>query len=155
MGNIKFIIEPAEDGMQRKQRAMFENAEHLLAQCILGHTVMMVQTGLRGPAYIERRGDMGTCPVKYLRYFVPIIHLLEIHLLYRRTGNDHTVVLIVPHLVEVGIKCLHVFYRRVLRSVALYLHKRYLHLKRSVREQTHQVCFCRNLQRHQVEDDNA
>ena len=57
-GAHRFIIEATEDGMQRKQRAMLENAEHFLIQSILGDTVMMIQSRLCCPTNIECGGDM-------------------------------------------------------------------------------------------------
>ena len=97
---------------------------------------------------------MRTCPIKDFGNLIPISHLLEIHLFHRSTGNNHTIVLLVTHLVEIGIERFHVLYRRILGGMALDLHKGDLYLKRCIRKQPHQVCFCRNLQRHQVQNYN-
>ena len=44
---------------------------------------------------------------------------------------------------------------RILRSVALQLHKADVELQRRVGKQTDKIGFRRYLQRHEVEDDNA
>ena len=54
---------------------------------------------------------MRTCPIKYFGNFLPISHLLEVHLFHRSTGDDHAVVFLVTHLLEVGIERLHSIFR--------------------------------------------
>mgnify|MGYP003052182439 CR=1 FL=1 len=68
--------------MQRLQGTMFKDTEHLLIQCILRHSIMMIEPCLRRPADVERRGDMRTRPVEDFSNLIPISHLLKIHLLY-------------------------------------------------------------------------
>ena len=131
--------------MQRLQGTMFKDTEHLLIQCILRHSIMMIEPCLRRPADVERRGDMRTRPVEDFSNLIPISHLLKIHLLYRSTGDNHAIVLFTAHLVEIRIECFHVFYRSVLGSMAFYLHERDFHLKRSIGKQTHQIRFRCNL----------
>ena len=145
MRHIEHIIKSTENGMQRLQGTMFKDTEHLLIQCILRHSIMMIEPCLRRPADVERRGDMRTRPVEDFSNLIPISHLLKIHLLYRSTGDNHAIVLFTAHLVEIRIKCFHVFYRSVLGSMAFYLHERDFHLKRSIGKQTHQVRFRCNL----------
>ena len=114
VGNIKHIVKPTENGIQRLQGAMFEYAEHFRVQRILGHTVMVVESGLRRPADIKRGRNVRTRPIEYFGYLVPVGHFLKVHLLHRGSGNNHTVVLLVTHLVEIRIESFHMFYRSIL-----------------------------------------
>ncbi len=72
---------------------------------------------------------MRTRPIEYLGHFLPIVHFLERHLLYRSTCDNHAVVKIILHLVKVFIEFLHMLDRRVLGRMAFYLHKVELHLQ--------------------------
>ena len=134
---------------------MFEDAEHLLLQRVLGNAVMMIESRLSRPTYIKGGSDVSACPVEYLHDLVPVCHLLEVHLLHWRAGDNHSVVLFAAHLLEVRVERPHVFDGRILRSVALYLHERDFHLERGVGEQAHEVCLGSNLQRHQVQNDDT
>ena len=98
---------------------------------------------------------MRTCPIEYLGHFLPIVHFLERHLLYRGTCDNHAVVEIILHLVEVFIKLLHMLDRRVLGSMAFYLHKVKLHLQGCITQETNKVCLRRDLQRHQVQHNHT
>ena len=77
---------------------------------------------------------MRTCPIKDFRNLIPIGHFFEVHLFYRSSGDNHTIILLMTHLIEIRIERFHVFYRCILRRVALNLHKRNLHLKRCIRK---------------------
>ena len=134
---------------------MLEYAEHFLIQRILGYSVVMIKSGLCSPAYIKGGRDMRTRPIEYFHYFIPIGHFFEIQLFYRGTGDNHTVVLLTTHFFKVSIECPHVFYRRILRCMTLDFHERDFHLKRCIGEQTHKIRLCGNLQRHQVQDNDA
>ena len=153
MGYIKHIVEAPEDGVQGLQRPMREDAEHLLLQRILGHSIKMVQPCLGRPADIQRGSDMRPCPIENFRNLIPIRHLFEVHLLHRCPGDNHAVILLIAHQLKVGVEGFHVFDGRILRRMALDFHERDFHLKRRIGEQTHQVSLRRNLQRHQVEYD--
>ena len=52
MRHIEAIVKTTEDRMERFQHPMFEDSEHFLVQWILGNSVVMIQSGLRSPAYI-------------------------------------------------------------------------------------------------------
>src|SRR3712207_207280 len=117
------------------------------------HTVEMVQSGLRSPANIERTRDMRTCPVEDCGHFSPIRHVLEWHLLHRGARNYHSVELLLTQFIKVFIKHHHVFYGRILRSVALQLHEIHFHLQGRIRRseehtselQSRQYLVCRLL----------
>lgn len=94
---------------------------------------------------------MRTRPIEYLGHFLPIVHFLERHLLYRGTCDNHAVVKIILHLVKVFIEFLHMLDRRVLGSMAFYLHKVELHLQGGIAQEANKVCLRRDLQWHQVQ----
>ena len=52
MRHIETIIKTTEDGVERFQYPMFKDTEHLLFQRIFRNPIMMIQSGLRSPAYI-------------------------------------------------------------------------------------------------------
>ena len=70
-------------------------------------------------------------------------------------GDDHAVELFASEVVVRAVEHHHVLDGRVLRCVTLQLHKRDVELQRGVRQQAYQVGLRRNLQRHQVQDDDA
>ena len=129
---IKTIIKATKNRMVRFQYPMFEDTEHLLFQRIFRNSIMMIEPGLRRPTYIQSRSHMRTCPIKNFRNLIPISHFLEIHLFHRCSRNNHTIILLMTHLVEIRIERLHVFYRCILGGMTFDLHKRDLHLKRSI-----------------------
>ena len=84
----------------------------------------------------------------------PVADLLVLQLLDRSTRNNHAVVLLIAHLLEVTIEHHHVLDGRILGRMTLQLHEAHLQLQRGVRQETDKVCLCRYLQRHEVENDN-
>ena len=109
---------------------MLEDTEHLLVERIFGNPVVMIQSRLCRPADIERRSDVRPRPVEYLLNLAPIVHLLEIEVFHRRTGNDHSIKFLISHQFEIAVKRLHVFDGRILRSMAFQLHETDLNLQR-------------------------
>ena len=154
MRHEELIVEATENRQSLHLDFVAEHTEHLLIERILRHTIEMIQTSLRRPTDIQSRSNMGMCPVEHFRDFFPIVHVLIRHLLYRSTCNNHTIELLFFQNIEVVIERLHVFYRCILRSMALELHEGNFQLKRRIREQTNKVGLGRNLNRHQIEDDN-
>ena len=98
---------------------------------------------------------MSACPVKNLLEFIPVRHLLKLHLLQRSTGHNKSVKLLVSHALKSLIEHLHVLHRGVLGSMAAQLHQLELNLQRRVGEQTYQVRLSSNLDGHQVEHHNS
>ena len=148
----KHVVEATEDGQQGIQRCLWEDAEALLLQRMLGHLIEMVQGSLSGPTDIERGGDMGACPVKDTRDLLPVFHILESHLLDRGTGDDHAVPFLLAEDREVLVEHLHVLDGRVLRCVAAQLHEVDLNLQRRVAQQSDQIGLSSDLQWHEIEN---
>ena len=126
--HVEHVVESSEDRVQRLQRMMFEDAEHLFLERIFRHAIVVVESRLRRPADIERRGHVCACPVEYFRNLIPVAHLFEVHLLHGRPCDNHAVILLVPHEFEVRIESLHVFDGRILGRMTFYLHERDLYL---------------------------
>ncbi len=116
---------------------------------------MVVEACLCRPADVEGGGDVGARPVEYLGDFAPVVDFLEGHLLYGGAGDDHAVVPLVAHLVEVGVEGLHVLDGGVLRGVALDLHEGDFDLQGGVGKKPDEVGLGGDLQGHQVQDDDA
>ena len=152
MRHIKDIVKAPEDGQTGIAGHLGEDTEHLAWQRILGHSIMIIKSGLCRPADIHHTGYMSTRPIEYFRDFLPVVHLGLVKMFHRRAGDYHTVKLLALHFLKVAIESLHVFYGRILAGMRLYLHQVYIQLQRRVGQQTHQVCLGGYLQRHQVKD---
>ena len=98
---------------------------------------------------------MGACPVENLSHLRPVGHILKLQRLDRSTRDNHAVILLALHLLEVAIEHHHVLYRRVLGRMTLQLHEVDFQLQRRIGQQADKVCLRRYLQRHQVEYRNA
>ena len=143
--HIEDVIETSEDRLRRIQWLLREDAEHLLVELILRHPIEVIKSSLRTPADIERRGNVGTCPIEYLGDFVPILHILILHGLNRCPRNNHAIKLLLGKFVEILIEHHHVLNRCILGCMTLELHETHLYLQRGIREQTHQVGLGGNL----------
>lgn len=152
--HIEDIIEATEDRLRWVERLLLEDAKHLLLERILRHTVEMIQSCLRTPTDIERGGDVRASPVEDLHDLRPILHILVLHRLDRSTRHNHAVKLLLGEFGEILVEHHHVLYRRILRGVALQLHKIHLQLQRGIGEKTHQVGLGGYLEGHQVEHDD-
>ena len=97
---------------------------------------------------------MRTRPREDVLHLLPITYIFELQLLNGSASDNHAVILLIPHLLKSTVEHHHVFDGRVLGGVALQFHKTDFELQGSVRQEPYQICFRRNLQRHQVEDDN-
>ena len=151
MRHIEDVIKASEDRLRRIQWFLREDAEHLLVQLILRYSIEVIESRLRTPADIERRGNVGTGPVEYLSDFVPILHILILHCLDRCTCHNHAIKLLLRKFVEILVEHHHVLNRRILGSMTLELHEIHLQLQRGVGEQTHQVGLGGNLKWHEIE----
>ena len=115
MRHGKRIVKATEDRVSLLTHAMLtEDAEHLLRKQVLLYSVVMIQTCLSRPADIHRRCNVRATPVEYLRDLVPVVHLLKLHVLHRRTRDYHTVEFLVLQFVEIAVEHHHVLYRGVL-----------------------------------------
>ena len=153
--HIEHIIESTEDGQRGHERMLWEDTEHLLRQWVFGYPIMIIKSRLGSPANIECAGDMGACPTEDAAYLLPVSDLLIIEMLHRSTRDDHSVELLIGHLLKVPIECPHVLHGGVLAGMSLDLHEVDVQLEWGVGEETDEVCLGGNLQRHQIEYHDA
>ena len=119
----KLVIESTEDRQTFHIGMMLEDTEHLLVERILWNTMEVIKSGLSSPTDIQGRGNMRMRPIEHLRYLFPISYILERHLFYRSTSNNHTIELLFLQHVEVVIECRHVLHRRMLWRMTFQLHE--------------------------------
>ena len=133
---------------------MLEHAEHLFRQQLLVHAVVVVQARLRAPAHMQGGVDIRLAEVHDLAQLRPVIHLLKVHGLHRCAGDDHAVVAVVLHLVEVLIERFEVCCRNVGRRMAGRLQQGHVHLQRGICQQTGDLGLGGDLGGHQVQDQD-
>ena len=151
--HVENVVEPAEYGQQRVERPLAEHAEHLFLERVFRYAVVAVKPGLRSPADVQRRRNVGAGPTQYAAHLVPIGHLFVVVCLHGGSGHYHAVKLLACHILEVAVEHHHVLYRGVLRRVALQLHEAHLQLQGGVRQQPHEVGLGGYLQRHEIQYD--
>ena len=103
---------------------------------------MIIQTGLGSPAQIDGRSHIGFCPLHDLFHLFPVIHFFKLHLFHRRAGNDHSIILMILHFIKGLIELIQMAGGCILGSMALYHHKRNIHLERGIRKRTEQLQLC-------------
>ena len=60
---------------------------------------------------------MRLAPLHDLRQLVPVVDLLELHILHRRAGNNHTIKALAADLVKRHIKLIQMRLRCIFRNV--------------------------------------
>ena len=98
---------------------------------------------------------MRPSPFENLRQLIPVGDCLERHPLDRRAGDNHPVVKTIAHRVEILVELAHVLDRRMFRGMSLDLHKFQFDLQGRIAEQSYEIGFRCNLQRHQIEYDHT
>ena len=131
---------------------MGEDAEELFAQIIFGDLVVVIQPGLGPPADVERGVDMSFGPFHDLAELIPVVHVGEIQILHRCSGDDHAVILLILDLMEGRIKGRQVLGVSILGNVAQGVEQFYLDLERRVGELAQQLGLGDDLSGHQIQD---
>ena len=93
-------------------------------------------------------------PVENIAQFIPVVYLFEVHLLNRSARYDHSVVIIVFHLIKVLIKLIEVTRRRILCLMGTGTHEGNIQLQRCVRQGAQKLQLRILLQRHEIQDHN-
>ena len=93
-------------------------------------------------------------PFHDFRQFLPVIHLLEGHVLHRRSGNDHTVEFPVFQFVKGLVESQQMLLWGVFRLMSGEHHQFQMHLKGRVAQHTAQLCFGDDFRRHQIQQNN-
>ena len=153
--HLEHIVESPEDGQTRIGGVLAEHTKHLAVERIFGHAIVVVESRLCRPTDVKRTGDVGFHPLENLGHLIPIRHLFVSELFDGGAGDDHAVELLFLEDVEILVEHHHVLDGRILGGVALEFHKTYLQLQGRIGEQPHQVGLRGNLERHEVEDDDA
>ena len=94
-------------------------------------------------------------PVDDLAQLVPVVDLLERHLLDRRAGDDQAVVVVVPEVLERVVELDQVILGDVLRLVGRDAHEVDVHLQRRLGDQAQDLGLGLDLLGHEVEDRHA
>ena len=94
MWHIEDVIKTTENRQGWIERFLRKDTELLFVKLIFRNTIKVIESSLRTPADIQRRGNVGTCPIEYLLDFRPVLHLFVFHRLDRSTRHDHTVKLL-------------------------------------------------------------
>ena len=128
MGHVENIVEPPKNRQFGQKRYLWKDAKLLLWQRIFGHTVVVIESSLGSPTDIQSTGDVCPGPGEDIAQFVPIVHLLEVEVFHRGSGNDESVELFMAHLLKIAVEGLHVFNGRVFARVRLHLHQVHLQL---------------------------
>ena len=148
------IIKAAHQRFVREQHVMLENTAHFVRKLILWDTVMVIKTGLRAPADMERGRNVRFRPLEDGAQLVPVFHVLKRHPLHRRAGNDHAVIRLAAHLIERLVEREHVLLGRVFRDVGFHHQQLQLHLNRRVAQQARQLRFGGDFGGHQVQQED-
>ena len=129
-----------------------EYAENLLGVIHLVDAVAVVQCAHRAPAQVHGGEHMGGGPVENRLELVPVVHIFERHMLYRRAGDHETVVIVVFERVEVLIELDEVVGGNMRGLMRGGLHEVDLDLQRRFGDQSQQLRFGFDLLGHQVQD---
>ena len=83
---------------------MWKYAEAFFLKAVFRHAVMIIKSGLRCPADMERGGHMRLGPFKNFSKLIPVIHFFKLQLLDRSSCNDHAVKTTVLHFFKGFVK---------------------------------------------------
>ena len=128
-----------------------EHAEKLAGQRHLVHAVVEVQACQGTPADVQRGVDVGVAPLHDLDKLVPVVDVLEVHLLHGGTGNDERVVAAVAKRLEGVVELDEVVVGGVLALVARHAHEVHVHLQRRLGNEAQDLRLRLDLLGHEVE----
>ncbi len=150
----KLVIKAAQQRLVLVETVVVIDAGELLAPGLLLHAIQGFQRRLHCPAEEQSGGHMLMGPLDDLDDARPVNHLLELHQPERRPCDDHAVIVVATHLLEVVIEVLKMRLRRVLRLPIVDAQQIHIHLQRRVGEHPHQLDLGLNLLGHQIEDQH-
>ena len=93
-------------------------------------------------------------PVHDLCQFIPVVNFFKFHLLDRCTGDDHTVVIIFPHILKFHIERVQMAGRCIFRLVACHHQKGDINLQGGVGKGAQKLQLGIFFERHQIQDHN-
>ena len=135
--------------------SLLEHTKKLGAEHLFWDAVEVVEARKRAPAQIHRREHVRLRPVDDSAELVPVVDVLELHLLDRRAGDDEAVVVVVLERVEGVVELDQVVSAHVRRLMAAHAHEVAAHLQRRLRDQAQDLRLGLDLCGHEVQDDHA
>src|SRR5699024_10249148 len=139
--HIEHIVKPSEKYRVFVVHRVRENAEKLLWQKMLFDAEVIIQPRLRSPAYMEGGADVGLAPLEYLAQLLPVLDLLELKMLDRRSCDYHSVEALILHLIEGLVKAEQMLCGGVFGHMARGVHKLYLDLQSRVSQKPCELRF--------------
>src|SRR5271157_388370 len=134
---------------------MLKDTEHLARQIILWNAVAMIEPRLRPPANVKSRLNIRLSPIHDVSQFIPVVHFLERHLLYRRACDDEAVEFFTVERVEGDVMIEQMFGIDVLGIIRCRVKKRDIHLQRRIAKEAKQLGFSSNLRGHEIQNRYA
>ena len=128
--HVVHLVEAVGQEVVLVAETLLEHAEKLGSEHFLWDAVEVVETGERAPAQIHRREHVRLRPVDDPAELVPVVDVLELHLLDRRAGDDEAVVVVVLERVEGVVELDQVVGAHVRRLMAAHAHEVAAHLQR-------------------------
>lgn len=104
MRRHKLVVKAAEKDRALVVHLVRENTENLFVKLMLIYAVVVIKPRLCAPADMQGAVNVSLAPLHYLDELLPILDLLEGHMLNRCAGDDKAVVIIVLYVVEYLIK---------------------------------------------------
>ena len=154
MGHHEHVVAAPEEHVALPLHNMGEYPEELLFQGMLLDAMVVVQSRLGSPADVEGGVDVALGPLHDSAQLLPVLHLLEGQVLHRRAGDDHAVVVVLPHVVKVAVEGQHVLLGRILGYMVPGGDELQLHLQGGVAQQAAELGFRGDLGGHQVQQQN-
>ena len=152
MRRPELAVKAPEKARFRREQRVQEYPRKLLLKRVLLYAVVVIQSRLRSPADMERGMHMRFCPLHYLTYFLPVVHVLELHLFHRRAGDDEAVEIHVFYIVKCLVEVQQMLAGGVVARVSGSLHQGDFYLQRGIGKASQYLRFGDYLCRHEVEN---
>lgn len=148
------LVEAVGEEVVLVAQPLLEDAEELRAEGLLGDAVEVPQRAERSPAQEHRGEHVGLRPVHDTAELVPVVDVLELHLLHRGARDDEPVVVVVLEHIKSVVELHEMVRRDVRRLVGAHAHEIAAHLQRRLRDEAQNLRLGLDLGRHKVQDDD-
>ena len=152
--HVVHLVEAVGEEVVLVAEPLRKDAEELGRQVLLGDTIEVVEACERAPAQVHSREDVLLGPFDDLAELLPVVHVLEGHLLHGRPGDDEAVVVLVAEAVEGVVELHQVVLRDVRGRVGRDAHEVAAHLQRRLGDEAQELRLGLDLGGHEVEDDD-
>ncbi|MNI88364.1 hypothetical protein D3C73_1456570 [compost metagenome] len=106
MRHMEQLIKAAQQLRIRRQYIMREHSEAFVGKSDFANSEMIVQSRLGRPTNMHGRSYVILAPFEDALQLLPVVHVLEFHLLHRRTGDDQSVQTAVCNFIERFVEAL-------------------------------------------------